>query len=139
VTRLYGCWPTFAGGQVKSVLLRAFDTRLDLTVHYWRGAESLGRYDGPRPFDTEDRHRLIRLSFCAAENIQVIGFDHENVVDELRIVPGVPMEVVVNPERTHGLRIEFTTLEAWVSRIVQCDQYGRVVRAEPGAAADGGA
>jgi hypothetical protein len=136
VTRLYGDWPTFAGGQVKSVRLRSLGTHLDLTIHYWRGAESLERYDGPRPYNPEDRHRLIRLSFCDAENIQVVGFDHESVVDEVRIDPGVPMRVTVNPGRSHGLRIEFTALEAWVSRIVQCDQYGRVVRAEPGAAAD---
>ena len=136
MVRLYGCWPTFAGGQIKSVRLRALGTRIDLTVHYWKGAESLGRYDGPRPYDPEDRHRLIRLSFCDAENIEVVRFDHECVVDELRIDPGVPMRVTVNPGHSQGLRIEFTALEAWVSDIVECDERGRVIRAEPGAAAD---
>jgi Immunity protein 50 len=125
VARLYGGWPTFSGAEVTSFCLRKLDIRLDLTLHYWRGAETLVRYDCPRPFHPDDNHRLIRLSFAEVELVRFEGFGHENVVDELQIIP---MRVILNPEVRSGFRLEFTATDAWVRRILECDQYGAPIR-----------
>jgi hypothetical protein len=124
VAKLYDGWPTFVGGQVIALRMHQGNVRLDITLHYWRGAENLPRYDCPRPFDPADNHRLIRLSFREVENLELVGFNHENVVSQLLIDPGSPMRVVMNPDLRSSFRLQFTAHDAWVSRITPCNQYG---------------
>ena len=121
IERIFGRWPSFHDAEIHSIsITRDCDAspQMDVTIHHW---EMTGEVDS-RGYYVLRHHTLSTLRFSGVEDLQLAGFNHQNVLWELEISglePGSEPGFSVSMPTSYGCEASFRCREI------------RVVAAEP--------
>src|SRR6185295_969214 len=84
IERIFGCWPSFHDAEVHGIVITrdgASGARMDVTIHHWQmtgDVDSKGYY-------VLNHHTLTTLRFSHICDLQLAGFNHQNVLWDLEI------------------------------------------------------
>jgi hypothetical protein len=84
VESIFGSWPSFHDAEIHNIVLRrdcAPSPEMDVTIHHWEmttEVDSKGHY-------VLKKHTLTTLRFAEVSDLQLAGFNHQNVLWEFEI------------------------------------------------------
>lgn len=123
LTRIFGRWPTFHDAEVVRIALDRSGPAgptLDATVHVWEMTPDVN----PSGQYILRKHTLVTLRFHAIDELELSGFNHQNVLNDLAIEPA-------DPESGGRRAIAVATPTSFgVSTTFRCKRC-EVLRAEP--------
>jgi hypothetical protein len=130
VVEAFGYWPLFHDAEVRSLKLDRNRTLFDATanpcvelvIHALEWTEAKG--SAPASFN----HHLVHFEFEEIDDVQLIGFNHQNALHGLRFEPaeagpGEPRHWLAI-DSAHGLIGGFTYARATVVAVTPCSDQG---------------
>jgi hypothetical protein len=136
VLDVYGQWPSFHDGEVVSLNLNraqaapgpSHSVCLNLIVHgHTMTSEVL-----PNGYYRQINHRLVHFEFQGVSEIELEGFNHQNVLFDLHFekcpitaTDGTSFRVILNS--SYGLGGEFTASSGKVISVDACDAEGNPI------------
>ena len=104
VERIFGRWPSFHDAEIHRILItRDGDSgpQLDVTIHHWE----MTREVDSKGYFVLRHHTLTTLRFSDIGDLQLAGFNHQNVLWELKISelePGSDFRFSVSMPTSYG-------------------------------------
>lgn len=104
VERVFGGWPSFHDAEIHSVLVtRDCDSgpQMDVTIHHWQMTSEVDS----KGYFVLRHHTLTTLRFSGVGDLQLAGFNHQNVLWELKISefePGSDFRFSVSMPTSYG-------------------------------------
>lgn len=99
----FGHVPDFHDGEILSMALERGGPSCQILVHYWT-------YSGAKDSDgyfVSDRHAVVRFALDGVTDVQLAGFNQQNVV----------MEIILSCTEENGYRLELVPcfgIDAWI-------------------------
>ena len=103
VTDVYGYWPTFHDAEIHSVAMRrnlkiGGTPELYVSIHVWETTIEIDE----KGYYRKVKHNIVRLGFENITDLELNGFNHQNVIHSLDIAE------TDKPDRGH-YQVEFST------------------------------
>jgi hypothetical protein len=138
LTNIFGYWPPFHDAEVLQLQLDRGNVQADegiyklpvltLTIHVWE----LTKEVNAEGYLVCRHHTVVTLNFCDVSDVEMEGFNHQNVMGELSIISGQRSEgpspyfnVEVVP--SFGMGASFKCLRIEVIDAVLCAANGKIV------------
>jgi immunity protein 50 of polymorphic toxin system len=121
VENIFGSWPSFHDAEVHNIVLTrdsAYSPQLDVTIHHWAmtsEVDSKGYY-------VLKKHTLTTLRFAEIADLQLAGFNHQNVLWDLEIseILEPDSKFAVSMPTSYGCEASFKCKRITVLSAVPC-------------------
>ena len=84
IESIFGGWPSFHDAEIHSILItRDCDSgpQMDVTIHHWELTSEVNS----KGYFVSSHHTLTMLRFSSLSDLQLAGFNHQNVLWQLEI------------------------------------------------------
>ena len=126
VEAAFGRWPSFHDAEVHRIVLeRAVPSgpmpKVEITVHAWNMTSEVD----DSGYYRLTHHHLVDLVFDEVSELQLDGFNHQNVLSDLVLEPLQGGALRVELEHCFGVSSSFIAKRAWVEAVTPCDRNGK--------------
>ena len=82
IESIFGCWPSFHDAEIHNIVITRdcdSEAQIDIKIHHWElTSEATGHY-------ISRHHTLSTLRFIGVSDLELVGFNHQNVLWDLEI------------------------------------------------------
>lgn len=122
IESIFGSWPSFHDAEIHELTLtRDCDSapQMDIKIHHW---QMTGEVDA-KGYYILKHHTLTTLRFSAVNDLQMSGFNKQNVLWNLEISEDAPSTFSVSMPTSFGCEASFTCAKVRVMSAIPYTQH----------------